>query len=181
MTGTRMIALLRGINLASRNRVAMADLREVFAGLGYRDAVTHLQSGNVVFTIPRRPPARLSGTIEKAIADDLGQHTTVILRTRDELAAVVEHNPLPERTADPAKLLVTFLSAAPDPAAVAGISADVSGPDEFRLVGKEIYVYFPNGLQGSKIGHAFWEKRLGVSGTARNWNTVTRLLSLADA
>jgi uncharacterized protein (DUF1697 family) len=176
-----MVALLRGINLGSRNRVAMADLRAAFAGLGYPDAVTHLQSGNVVFTVPGRPPARLAGTIEKALTRDLGQPIPVILRTRDELAAVVGHNPLPERTADGAKLMVMFLPAEPDPDRVAGIDPDACGPDEFRVAGREIYLYYPNGLHKSKIGNAFWEKRLAVSGTVRNWNTVTKLLSLADA
>jgi uncharacterized protein (DUF1697 family) len=179
VSGTRVVALLRGINLGSRNRVAMADLRKLFADLGYPDAVTHLQSGNVVFTSrAARPNAR---AIEKRLKDDLGHEIAVVLRTRDELAAVVEGNPLPESTTDGARFMVSFLADKPDPARVKEIDPDLSAPDRFRVVGREVYMWLPNGLHKSKLSNALWERSFKTVATMRNWNTVTKLLELADS
>jgi uncharacterized protein (DUF1697 family) len=181
VSGTSLVALLRGINLGSRNRVAMAELRELFARLGHAGAVTHLQSGNVIFTVPRRPPAGLAKKIEKAIADELGVPSKIILRTRDELAEVVTNNPLPKGTSEPTKLMVSFLSAPADPKLAAQLDPDLSAPDEFRVVGREVYLWYPNGLHKSKLSNALFERKLGVDGTMRNWSTVTKLLELASA
>jgi uncharacterized protein (DUF1697 family) len=180
MADTTYVALLRGINLGSRRRIAMSRLRELCEELGYPGAITHLQSGNVVITGKTKKPETVARAIEKKIASDLDMQVDVIVRTRDELAAVVERNPMPGRTGEPAKLHVTFLSKTPDPARVAEIDAAAYEPDAFQVVDREIYLWYANGVQGTRLGNDFWEKRLGVSGTARNWNTVTKLLSLAD-
>ena len=179
MTATRQIALLRGINLGSRRRVAMADLRDLMSDLGYDDVRTHLQSGNVVFTGPD-PPERAARRIEKALARDTGVDTEVLVRTRDELARVVERNPLREHARDPKRHLVVFLSAEPDRKRLRGVDADDYAPERFATHGREIYVWLPDGVQKARLTHAFWEKRLEVSATARNWSTVERLLALAD-
>lgn len=180
MAVTTYVVLLRGINLGSRRRIAMSRLRELCQELGYPDAVTHLQSGNVVLRGPAKRPETVARAIEKKIATDLDMQVDVIVRTRDELAAVVERNPMPGRAGEPAKLHVTFLSKAPEPARVAEIDPAAYKPDEFRVEGREIYLWYANGVQGTRLGNDFWEKRLGVTGTARNWNTVTKLLALAD-
>ena len=178
MSEQRQVALLRGINLARNKRIAMADLRAVVEGLGYGEVRTHLQSGNVVFKTADSP-ARAGRAIEGELDAKLGMEVRVLIRTDRELARVVERNPLGDLMTDPARLLVTFLSAEPDAKRVRGIDPSEFEPDAFRIADREVYVWCPNGYAGTKLNHAFWEKQLGVTGTARNWRTVTRLLELA--
>jgi len=154
MATTRQIALLRGINLGSRRRVAMPKLRELLEGLGYEDVRTHLQSGNVVLS------AAATGA---------------------ELAKVVARNPLADFAEDPARYLVSFLSAKPDRAAVRDLKALDVPPEQFVVHGREVYAWHPNGVQRSKLFKALADGALGVTATARNWNTVTRLLELATS
>jgi uncharacterized protein (DUF1697 family) len=175
------IALLRGINVGGRKKVRMADLRALLAGIGYRDVVTHLQSGNACFTSDRDSPEAVAREIEDRIAADLGLDVKVLVRTRDELAAVVENNPLPEVTSSPAKLHVAFLSASPPPQRRSAIDPEAFAPAEFRIGEREVYVWYPNGLGRSKLTNDVWERRLGVTATMRNWNSVTKLLDLAGA
>lgn len=177
MSARRQVALLRGINLGRNKRIAMADLRQLVAGLGFEDVRTHLQSGNVVFTTADSP-ARAAQAIEDELEAKLGMDVRVLIRTDSELAGVVEQNPLADVITDPTRLFVTFLSARPDAKRVRGIDQSKFEPDVFRLGAREVYVWCPNGYAGTKLNHAFWEKQLGLTGTARNWRTVTRLLEL---
>jgi uncharacterized protein (DUF1697 family) len=178
---TRQVALLRGINVGGNKRVAMADLRALLESLGYTDVRTLLQSGNAVYTGPDSP-AEAAAAIEAAIVERLGMRVRVLVRTRDELAAVVAANPLAEVAVDGSRHMVVFLSGVPARAALAAIDVAAHAPD--RLVhpgGRELYAWCPAG-----IGRSLWfplldERRLGVIPTARNWNTVTKLLELADA
>jgi uncharacterized protein (DUF1697 family) len=175
----RLIALLRGINLARNKRLAMADLRDLMHGLGYEDARTLLQSGNVVFTASEAP-ATAARRIEERLARDAGLDVAVLVRTRDELAGVVARDPLREHVTDPRRYLVVFLSETPDPEALREIDPADFQPDRFHAHGDEIYVWHPDGIQNARLTHAFWERRLGVTATARNWNTVEKLLALAN-
>jgi uncharacterized protein (DUF1697 family) len=159
----RQIALLRGINLGSRRRVSMPELRELLAGLGYEDVRTLLQSGNVVLTSSLRGD-RLARALEREIADGLGVDPAVVVRTRDELAAVVAANPFTDVMTDGRRLQVSFLAGDPDPAYV-----------------RELYAWHPDGLQRSALVKLITEEGLGTAATARNWNTVCKLLALADA
>jgi uncharacterized protein (DUF1697 family) len=167
----RQIALLRGINLASRNRVAMGELRELLTGRGYGDVRTLLQSGNVVLTSDL--------ALERQIADGLGVAPAVVVRTREELADVVERDPLGSFATDPRRYQVSFLSGEPDPAAVREIEAVDVSPERFAVSGREIYAWHPEGIQRSPLVKLLSEERLGVTATARNWNTVTKLRALA--
>ncbi len=176
---TRQVALLRGINLGRHKRADMAYLRELVRDLGYDGVRTHLQSGNVVFTARGTPPEQAAKRIEDQLAHYLGLPVQVIVRTSDELAEVVERNPLREVASDPSRMLVTFLSAAPDPERLREVDPADFEPDLFRVRGREIYLWFPNGMRATHLTHSFWEKRLQVTATARNWNTVTKLLALA--
>lgn len=176
----RLILLLRGVNLARNRRLAMADLRSALRGLGYEDAVTHLQSGNAVIT-SRKRPATVKRELERALADELGLETEVFVRTRDELADVVRRDPLGDVARNPSRYLVTFLSDKPPAALKRELEATVAASDRVVLSGKELYSWHPNGLQRSKLMTLLGRKDLDVSATSRNWNTVTRLLSLADS
>ena len=176
----RYIAFLRGINVGGNKLVAMARLREVLEDLGYTDVATLLQSGNAVFTASKKPP-QVVKDVETAIEREFGFEVKVIVRTRDELAAAIEQNPFDDADADPSHFLVTFLSGAPAKDGLAHIDPKAYLPDEFHLVGSHIYARFPSGIGTSKLAAALGSLKIGVTPTARNWNTVKKLLALADA
>lgn len=176
----RYVALLRGINVGGNKKVPMAQLRGLLEGLGYTDVATLLQSGNAVFTSKEKSPAKLAKQLEAAIAKEFGFEVAIILRTRDELAAAIKANPLPGAEDAPSQFVVTFLSDVPDQKRLKEIDPAAYLPDEFRVVGREIYARFPNGIRDSKLAVVLGGPRLGVTPTARNWNTVTKLLELAD-
>ncbi len=176
----RYVALLRGINVGGNKKVPMARLREVMEGLGYTGVATLLQSGNAVFTSKEKNPAKVIQQLEAAIADAFGFEVAVILRTRDELAAVIAANPLSGAEEAPSQFLVMFLSDVPDAKRLARIDPAEYLPDEFRAVGRELYARFPNGMGRSKLATVLGGTRLGVTPTGRNWSTVTKLLELAD-
>ncbi len=176
----RYVALLRGINVGGNKKVPMARLRELLEGLGYTDVATLLQSGNAVFTSKEKKPALLARRIEAALAEEFGFEVPVLVRTRDELAAAIQANPLPGAEEAPSQFLVTFLSDVPDPQRLQALDPAADLPDEFRVVGREIYARFPNGIRDSKLAVVLGGTRLGVTPTARNWSTVTKLLELAD-
>jgi uncharacterized protein (DUF1697 family) len=171
------VALLRGINVGGKNKVPMAELRELFATLGHEDVVSYIQSGNVVFTSPVKP-AQAAGDIAAAIKKEFGLPVPVIVRTRAELAKVTTSNPYLKRGADASKLHVTFLADRPTAAAIKQLDPDRCPPDKFTVQGKEIFMFMPNGMGRTKLTIDYFEKRLGTQGTARNWNTVNKLLDL---
>ena len=177
---TTYIALLRAVNLGARNKVPMAWLREALTDLGHGDVRTLLQSGNAVFTSRRRAEAALVGEIQQRISDDLGLDIAVLLRTAAQLQAVIDDNPLPEATQNPRNFHVTFL-ADPVPArALADIDPERFAPDQFRVGRREIYVWYPDGMSGSRLTYSMWQTKLGVTATARTWQTVTKLAALAQ-
>jgi uncharacterized protein (DUF1697 family) len=157
----------------------MSELRELLQRLGFGDVRTLLQSGNVVLTSDT-PPEVVTQEIEREIEAKLGLRVEVIVRTRDELAAVIELNPLAEVADDPKRYQVSFLSAEPEAAAIAAIAAADVAPERFVHSGRELYAWHPGGIQRSRLVKLISDKRLGVTATARNWNTVTKLLTLAD-
>jgi uncharacterized protein (DUF1697 family) len=175
------IALLRGINVGDR-RFPVAQQRELMRTLGYQGVTVHLHTGNIVFADPGVPPAQTARRIEERVAAELGFPVAVTVRTRDELAAVVDANPFPQAAAAPRTLHVVFLSGVPtDTTALDALDPSRYDPERFRLVGREIYLWCPGGIGRSKLAEKVSRARLGVTGTARNWNTVTKLLALADA
>ncbi len=177
---TRQIALLRGINVGAHRRVAMADLRALLSDAGYSDVKTLGQSGNIVLGTEQGSPARLGRKLESQLAEGLGVHAQVLVRTRQELAAVVAFNPLATIAIDLKRYQVSFLSAEPKPAAIAAIAAIDTAPERWTARGREIYAWYPHGIHGSPLAKLLSDQRLGVHVTARNWNTVTKLLDLAQ-
>jgi uncharacterized protein (DUF1697 family) len=175
----RHIAFLRGINVGPHRRIAMGDLRELLTSFGYGDVQTYLQSGNVVLTTDIAPE-RLGRELEAQIAAGLGVDTAVVVRTRDEIADVVDRNPLRDVADDPKRYQVSFLSAAPDADAVRELSAIDVAPERCVFSGREVYAWHPDGMQRSPLAKLLSDRRLGVTATARNWTTVTKVLSLAD-
>ena len=176
----RHVLLLRGINLGARNRIAMAELRELLASAGFDDVQTYLQSGNVVIS-SKASPTRVARACERQIADRFGLDITVIVRTRDELAEIVERNPLGEVAVDPKRYQVSFLAAQPNAEIVARLEAAMVAPEQFAVIGREFYAWHPQGIARSRLWTLLAGRDLGVAATARNWTTVTKLLALADA
>ena len=174
----RKIVLLRAINLGSARRVSMPELRKLLEEAGYEDVRTFLQSGNVVLTTGSTP-TRLRADLERLLADELGSEIEVIVRTRDELAKVVERDPLGKVATNPSRYLVSFLADKPPAKVVRELERVDVAPEQFVISGKEVYAWHPDGVQRSKVNKLLQE-RLGVAATARNWNTVTKLLALAD-
>jgi uncharacterized protein (DUF1697 family) len=174
----RQIALLRGINLASRNRVSMPDLRTALGGAGFEDVATLVQSGNIVLTSTKKPKT-LEREISRLVLDEFGVEAATVVRTRDELAGVIERNPIPEGPSIPKLFQVTFFSGEPDAARVAELAAQDFGNERVEVIGREAYALHPDGIQKSKLARELG-KGLRGDGTARNWNTVTKLLELAD-
>jgi len=175
----RQIALLRAINLGSRRRVAMGDLRDLLASLGYDDVRTLLQSGNVVLT-STRSGTPLERQLEEELSTRFGIDIPVLVRTRAELADVIARNPLADLADDPKRYEVTFLSAKPDAPRVRELADLDVAPEQFVISGREIYAWHPDGLQRSQLAAALSAGKLGVIGTSRNWSTITKLLALAD-
>ncbi|MDP9075614.1 MAG: DUF1697 domain-containing protein [Actinomycetota bacterium] len=183
MTPTTYVCLLRGINVAGGRKIKMTDLTDLFVALGHTDVSTYIQSGNVVFraavVADSAAAGYLAARIEAGIASDLGLAVSVILRTGPDLVKVVEANPFIGTGAEVAKLHVTFLADAPDQARVAQVDPSGFEPDRFAVVGREVYLHCPTGYGRTKLNNAFWERRLRVPATTRNWNTVTTLVRMA--
>jgi uncharacterized protein (DUF1697 family) len=157
----------------------MADLRKLLEEAGYEDVRTHLQSGNVVLS-STLSPRKLEAQLERQLAKGLGFDVQVLVRTRAELAEVVALDPLGKVVTNPSRYLVSFLSK-PLPARVAReLEAAEIAPARLVSEGRELYAWYPDGVQRAPLAKLLDDKRLGVVSTARNWNTVTKLLELLD-
>ncbi|MDX6645967.1 MAG: hypothetical protein QOK40_1694 [Miltoncostaeaceae bacterium] len=172
------LVLLRGINVGSHNRLAMPALREALEGAGFEDVRTHLQSGNVLLT-STASSKRVAADCEKLIQARFGLEIPVVVRSGRELAAVVRRDPLGEVAVDPKRYQVSFLTARPDAGVEDRLSAAAAASERFVVAGREIYAWHPDGIGRSKLWALLAGKGLGVTATARNWTTVTKLLELA--
>jgi uncharacterized protein (DUF1697 family) len=173
-------ALLRAVNVGGRNLLPMAALTEVCEGLGLTGVKTLLQSGNVVFRSPgsASPAKKLHDAIEKRF----GARPELFLRSSGELRAALAANPFPkEAKADPSHLLVLFFDGAPAAGAAKTLAAWDRGPEQAKLVGDNLYIYFPEGMGRSKLTNAVMERALGHAATGRNFTTVTKLAALCAA
>ncbi|MGI8992593.1 MAG: DUF1697 domain-containing protein [Bryobacteraceae bacterium] len=176
-----VISLLRGVNVGGHNQIKMDSLRDLFESLGLRDARTHVQSGNVIFRTEKRDLVRLTGRIEDGIERNFGFRPRVIARTVPKLRDVVARNPFAGRQGiEPSKLLVIFLAEEPSEALREKIRAIKAEPEELQIENREFYIYFPNGMARPKLSPALIEKTLKIAGTGRNWNSVTKLLEIAE-
>jgi len=176
------IALLRGVNAGGKMKVAMADLRAMVGALEFADAKTLLNSGNLVFRGDGAGGVALEDILERAAADRLGLVTDFLVRTAPEWAAIVASNPFPdEAVRDPSHLVVMALKDASSESSVDGLRSAIVGAEAARVIGDNAYITYPDGIGRSKLTGARIETRLGVRGTARNWNTVLKLAQLAEA
>jgi len=174
---TTFIALIRGINVGGHKKLKMADVKVMCEQLGLADVRTHLQSGNVVFRTSKTDRAKLASELEKAFGVD----ARVILRNAAELRKAVEANPMPAAAENgPSHFIVMFLAEKPPAKAMQSLRDAYSGPEEMQLHGAELYIHYGDDMGRSKLTNALIERKLGVAGTSRNWNTVAKLLEMAE-
>lgn len=176
-----IICMLRGVNVGGHNMIKMDTLKALCVSLKLKDPQTYVQSGNVVFRTEEKDYKKLAKRIQDAIDKKIGFRPVVILRTVGELRDVIARNPFAKRSGiEPGKLLVNFLAADPGKEAREKTLAIKVGPEEMHLIGREAYIYFPNGQGRSKFPWPAIERALGTSGTGRNWNSVTKMLEMAE-
>jgi uncharacterized protein (DUF1697 family) len=173
------VLLLRGINIGSRNRIAMPKLREALDSAGFDNVRTYLQSGNVVVSSDATP-GKVAEDCKAVIAERFGLDIEIVTRTHKELAQVVKRNPLAKVADNPKRYQVSFLAEKPDRATVAKLSELRVDPEEFVHIGRELYAWHPDGVARSKLWNALAGPKLGIPATARNWTTVTQLLEMAE-
>jgi uncharacterized protein (DUF1697 family) len=178
---TTRIALLRAINVAGHQKIAMSDLRGFLEDLGYGDVRSVLQTGNLIFTVESSSTAALERHLEAESEKRLGLGTEFFVRSDRQWSRVIADNPFPaEAERDPSRLLVQFLKKTPVAGGVEALQAAIRGPEILRSVGKQLYVVFPDGVGDSKLTTKIIERKLGVVGTGRNWNTVLKIGKLAS-
>lgn len=174
------VALLRAVNVGGR-KLAMAELRTMFAELRLADARTLLQSGNIVFRGADQTGAALESFLEQETESRLHLRADYIVRRAREWQAIIAANPFPrEAKDDPAHLLVMPVKAAPTEAQMAGLEAAIKGRERVRAKGRELYIVYPDGIGRSRLTIALIEGKLGTCGTARNWNTALKLQAMLD-
>lgn len=175
----RFVVLLRGVNLAGRNRVSMPALREALEEAGFEDVRTYVQSGNVVLSSSVKPET-VRRKVEEVIAECFGLEIAVVVRTRAELAAVVKRNPLGKVATEPKRYQVAFLSAKLPANVVRELEEVAAAEEQVVVAGREVYAWHPGTIARSKLWAKLAGKTLGVTATSRNWTTVEALLALAE-
>lgn len=177
---TVWVAFLRGINVGGNKPIKMADLRELAGSLGLGDAQTVLQSGNLVFTADAGDPDGLTPRLEAAIEARWGFHSDVILRTAAQVRDAVSRNPFAGRgDVDPRRQLIMFLAGSPAAGAAEDLASIDAGREEMILDGTELYIHYPDGIGRSKLTGPRLERSLRTAGTARNMNTLARVIGVA--
>ncbi len=175
------VSMLRGVNVGGHNRIKMESLRKLYESIGLQHPQTFIQSGNVVFRTGERDSAALGRKIEQEIEQGFGFRPAIILRTLTQLRKVVAENPFATRSdVAPDKLLVTFLANDLGRDAHNKLSALQIQPEEIQATASELYVYYPEGMGRSKLPVRI-DKILGTPGTSRNWNSVLKLLAMAES
>jgi uncharacterized protein (DUF1697 family) len=176
----RYALLLKGINVGGNKKIAMADLRALLSDLGFTDVRTLLNSGNAVLTGDETDPERLASRIETAIADRFGMRVRCLVRTGEDLRRVIAGHPLRDVATNGSRMMALFLFAVPDPALMAEHDPTALAPAHVHLRDGVVYQWCPDGILEAPDVAGFVEKRLEVTVTARNWNTVEKLSALLE-
>jgi len=174
------LSMLRGINVGGK-KVPMAELREVYEGQKLKQVRTYIQSGNVIFEAKESDPLKLEKQLEKKISTHFGFEVPVVIRRKKEIEGVLKKNPfLKEKNIQEDKLYVTFLAALPEKELIDKTKVPDGTTDRFIISGKEIYLYCPGGYGETKLSNNFFEKKLKISATTRNWRTTNELLKMME-
>lgn len=175
------VSLLRGVNVSGHNSIKMTELIALFRKLGFGDAESYIQSGNVVFNIPEiQSPQSFTTLIEEAILKTFNYDIQVIVRTLNELRETISVDLFKDEDGfDEDKLSVIFLKEYPGQEQIEKVKSIDYPPDKFKIIGKEIFIYCPHGFGKTKLYTSFFEKKMKVTGTARNWKTINKLFEIA--
>ncbi|MBS0196970.1 MAG: DUF1697 domain-containing protein [Planctomycetes bacterium] len=172
------VALLRGINVGGKNRIAMKDLSAIFASAGASDVRTYIQSGNVVYAADATTAAGVAKAVTSAIQTKLGLSIPVVTRNANEFEAAMAANPFLAAGADPEALYLGLLADTPSKQCVAALDPQRSPGDRFAVIGREFYLHLPNGVAKSKLTNAYFDSTLRTVSTVRNWRTATALAEM---
>ena len=172
--------MLRGVNVGGHNKIKMDALRVLYESLKLKCPRTYVQSGNVIFGTNEKNSATLAKKIQIAVERNFGFCPEVILRTAEEMRAAIAASPFVGRNLEPGKTLVTFLAREPIASVGEMLRSLKDFPEELHLLGRELYIYFPDGVGKSKLPWSKVDKLLQTAGTARNWNSVTKMLAIAE-
>lgn len=176
---SQYISLLRGINVGGQKAIRMADLSTLYQSLGYEKVITYVQSGNVLFRSPEQVSSKLVAQIEQSIEQKFGFSVPVLVREAVSFLEILKNNPfVNERHVNPVDLYVTFLFQAPAAASLARLEVPKEGMDEFVVWKDVVYLFCPHGYGRTKLSNTFFERKLGVPATTRNWKTVRALYDL---
>jgi len=173
------IALLRGINVSGQKKIKMADLRAHCEALGFEAVQTYIQSGNIVFQSGEKDPGKLEAIIEEKIQKEYGFEVSVLIRKPGEFSKILENNPFLKRGEDPNRLAVTFLAEQPSPDRLEKLKEYDYSPEAYAIEGRTLYYFAPNGFGRAKMSNNFFESKLKVACTTRNWKSVNVLADMA--
>jgi uncharacterized protein (DUF1697 family) len=171
------ISMLRGINVGGKKKIKMEDLKELYRSIDLKVVKTYIQSGNVVFQYQDGHTSEIAQKIQKEIMKVFNFDVPVFIRTENELKKIINNNPFKKE--DKSKLYVTFLNEVPIEKPIEEINQIKDKSEMFYIFDKEIYLFCPNGYARTKLSNDFFEKKLKVSATTRNWKTVNKLLDIA--
>lgn len=175
-----IISILRGINVGGKNKIPMVELKALYEKAGFKNVTTYIQSGNVVFSADKPDLNSLPDKIQQLIFKKYGFQVPIIIRTVDEIQQVIDTNPmLKMQGMDVEKLHVTFLADVPKKEHIEKVLSYKYPPDEYIIAGKEIFISCPNGYGNTKLSNNFFESKLKVTATTRNWRTVNELLRMS--
>jgi uncharacterized protein (DUF1697 family) len=176
-----LISMLRAVNVGGHSKIKMDALRALYTSLKFDNPQTYLQSGNVIFTTGESKLDVVAKRIQSAIEKKFACRTEIILRTTAELRSVVAKNPFSKRpNIEPSKLLIAFLASDPGDTARKILQEQKFSPEELLVAGRELYIYFPDGMGKSRLPWPRIYKILNTPGTGRNWNSVTKMLEMAE-
>jgi uncharacterized protein (DUF1697 family) len=175
------VAMLRGINVGGHNKVPMKDLAVMFADAGCEKVQTYIQSGNVIFQASAATAGKVPDAVGALMRKKLGLQVPIVLRSAEDMAAVSAANPFLLAGAPEDELHVSFLADAPRKEQVDLLDPDRSPPDEFRVIGREVYLRLPNTVAKTKLTNAYFDSKLATVSTQRNWRTVIKLVELTRA
>ena len=175
------VALFRGINVSGQKKIKMADLREHMTVLEFEDVKTYIQSGNLVFKSPETSIEKLEQRIADKIQQAYGFEVSILIRTPEEIRTPLIENPFAQNPEnDPKRFYVAFLDAEPDEEKLTALQEMDLGEEEFEVIGKTLYFFVPQGYSNSKMNNNFFEKKLNVIATTRNWRTIHKLVEMTE-
>jgi uncharacterized protein (DUF1697 family) len=175
------IAILRGINVNGQKIIKMDKLKDLFVHLNFKNVKTYIQSGNIVFQSENTDSQDLEKQIQQKILSDFGFEVPSMIKSKTEWQTVAKNNPfVDERAIDITKLHVTFLSKTPEQALIEKVEQGSYGTDQCIIINKTIYLFCPNGYGNTKLSNNFFENKLKVTATTRNWKTVNELLQMTE-